>query len=51
MPALPSQKIVLALSHTADTARSISNMVRTHRIAVYAAASQAYLQGLKAATH
>jgi Cytochrome c554 and c-prime len=51
MPALPSQRIVLGLSHTADTERSISNMVRTHRIAVYAAASQAYLKTLKAAPH
>jgi Cytochrome c554 and c-prime len=48
MPALPSQKIVLGLSHTADTGRSISTTVRTHRIAVYAAASQAYLKALKA---
>jgi nitrate/TMAO reductase-like tetraheme cytochrome c subunit len=48
MPALPSQKIVLELSHTADTASTISNLVRTHRIAVYAGATQAYLKTLKA---
>ena len=48
MPALPSQKIVLELSHAADTASTISNLVRTHRIAVYAGASQAYLKTIKA---
>jgi hypothetical protein len=48
MPALASQRIVLGLSRSADTGRSISNMVRTHRIAVYTAASQAYLKMLKA---
>jgi len=51
MPALPSQKIVLGLSLTADMGSSISNLVRTHRIAVYPAASLAYLKTLKAAPH
>ncbi len=35
MPALPSQRIVLTMSNVADSARSIHNLVRTHRIAIY----------------
>lgn len=35
MPALPSQRIVLTMSHVADKGKSIHNLVRTHRIAIY----------------
>jgi hypothetical protein len=35
MPALPSQRIVLTMSNVADSNRSIHNLVRTHRIAIY----------------
>lgn len=39
MPALPSRKIILALSGSDST----QDLVRTHRIGIYAAASQQYL--------
>jgi hypothetical protein len=35
MPALPSQRIVLTMSNVADSSKSIHNLVRTHRIAIY----------------
>jgi hypothetical protein len=35
MPALPSQRIILALSNVANTAKSVNNLVRTHHIAIY----------------
>ncbi len=47
MPALPSQKIVLQLSNAADTGRDISNLVRTHHIAIYPAYVKAFLKNLK----
>lgn len=47
MPALPSQKIVLALSNVADTGRAISNLVRTHHIAIYTASTKDYLEKLR----
>jgi hypothetical protein len=46
MPALPSQKIVLELSNIADTGKTISNLVRTHHIAIYPDYTKAYLQKL-----
>ena len=48
MPALPSQKIVVQLSGRSDTGRTVSNLVRTHRIAVYAEFTRAYLEKIKA---
>ena len=47
MPTLPSQKIVLALSNVADTGRAISNLVRTHRIAIYTGSTKEYLEKLR----
>jgi hypothetical protein len=35
MPALPSQRIILALSNVANTGKSVNNLVRTHHIAIY----------------
>jgi hypothetical protein len=35
MPALPSQRIILALSNAANTGKPINNLVRTHHIAIY----------------
>jgi hypothetical protein len=35
MPALPSQRIVLNMSNASDSSKSIHNLVRTHRIAIY----------------
>ena len=44
MPALPSQKILLALSNGSKT---IHNLVRTHRIAIYPESTKEYLQKIK----
>ena len=35
MPALPSQRIILALSNVGNTSKSVNNLVRTHHIAIY----------------
>jgi Cytochrome c554 and c-prime len=35
MPALPSQRIILALSSVGTTGKSVNNLVRTHHIAIY----------------
>jgi hypothetical protein len=35
MPALPSQRIILALSSVGNTGKSVNNLVRTHHIAIY----------------
>jgi hypothetical protein len=35
MPALPSQRIILALSNVGNTGKSVNNLVRTHHIAIY----------------
>jgi len=49
MPVLPSQRIRLELSNTADTGRVVANLVRTHRIAVYPDAVKVFLAGLSKA--
>jgi hypothetical protein len=46
MPALPSQKIMLRLSGSPDSAKLIANLVRTHRIAIYPEQVKAYLARL-----
>ena len=43
MPTLPSHKIVLTLS---ELSRTIPNLVRTHRIAIYPESTKAYLKKL-----
>jgi hypothetical protein len=47
MPALASQKIVLGLSNVSGTGQAISNLVRTHHIAVYAESTKEYLKKMK----
>lgn len=43
MPALPSQKIMLRLSGSPDSAKLVATLVRTHRIAIYPDQVKAYL--------
>jgi hypothetical protein len=45
MPALPSRNILLQLS---DQAKTTPDLVRTHRIAIYPASTEAYLKKIKA---
>ena len=44
MPALPSQKILLTMS---DASRTVHNLVRTHRIAIYPERTKEYLEKVK----
>jgi hypothetical protein len=44
MPALPSQKILLTMS---DASRTVHNLVRTHRIAIYPERTKDYLEKVK----
>ncbi|MHA4806800.1 multiheme c-type cytochrome [Flavitalea flava] len=51
MPSLSSQKIVLTLANRSNPSQSISNLVRTHHIAIYPQQTKAFLEKLKNGMH